>query len=76
MAHALLQAAAGRELKLAGCAPPSCPSGFKPLYVGTDMYGKYSTKCGYQCYTPAKLNCPASLGSPYICGGTTKVVGL
>lgn len=60
------QAAASRELKasVVSCPAMKCPSGFIAQKA-------CDTSCGYECYTQAKLNCPPSLASPIVCGGTT-----
>lgn len=66
------QAAAGRTLHTITpptCPPQSCPSGYE--MVSTVRNGVYGTSCGYECYTPIKMNCPASIGGPRTCGGTT-----
>lgn len=48
------------------CPAPTCPGNYVPIV-------DQSTVCGYVCQTPAKLNCPASIGGPRLCGGTSGV---
>ncbi|KAK9836429.1 hypothetical protein WJX74_000371 [Apatococcus lobatus] len=67
MAHfglAALLLSFGLATAFGACPAPTCPGNYVPIV-------DQSTVCGYVCQTPAKLNCPAIIGGPRLCGGTS-----